>query len=297
MSLLRSLGPLGRVISVALLVLSPKLARAEPPTPAQCSDAFEESQRLSKKGKLQASMEQLVICGQPSCPQFLARECSSSYETTRMRLPTVNLQARDAEHRPLADVTVSMDGAKLVDRIAGVGLLVDPGLHEFVFEGAGFKPATVRIVIAEGQKNQPVVATLEPVPVAPPPPTFKAALPPAPPPHKGIPTATYVLGGIGVAALATGTIFRVIGSSDYSDLESRCGHACPPNDVDPVKTKFTISTIGFGVGAAALVAAGVVFVIGGDDHPKDDHARSGLSLRASCTGSGAAAFLEGSFSN
>jgi hypothetical protein len=152
----------------------------------------------------------------------------------------------------------------------------------------------VRIVVAEGQKNQLVVATLEPVPVVsrPVPAKEVAATTRAP---KGIPAATYVLGGLGLAGLATGTTFRIMGSSAYGDLESRCGHSCPPGDVEPIRTKFTVSSIGFGVGAAALLAAGVVWVVGSDGKPKGEAAVSRWSLGAAGTAGGSAAFVRGSF--
>ena len=82
--------------------------------------------------------------------------------------------------------------------------------------------------------------------------------PPAPTTHSGVPAATYVLGGIGVAALATGVVFRAIGAEQYNALAEDCGTACTDAQVDPVKAKYTISNISLGVGAGALVAGGVM---------------------------------------
>lgn len=301
MRLLGSFGlPLSLSMAAIVLIAAPSRALAEPtPTPAQCTEAFEESQRLSNKGKLQSALEQLVVCAQPSCPQFLAKECSSNYEVVSTRVPTIIVRIHDTAHRPVTDALISMDGTKLTDP-AGVAIPVDPGIHEFTFERAGSKPAKVRMAVAEGQKNQPVVVMLEPLPAAAPPParTAPSTPPPSgPAPSSGIPTASYVLGAIGIAGLATGAVFRLVGTNSYNDLETRCGRACSPDDVSPVRTQFTVSSIGFGVGAAALVAAGVVLVVGGGEERKADSATARWSLRATYTAGGGAALLEGYFND
>lgn len=303
MQFLGSLAPLIRVSwAAAAIALVPSVARAaEPPTPTECSAAYEESQRLSNKGKLQGALEQLVVCAQPSCPQFLAKECSSDYELVSKRVPTIIVRVQDATGKPLTEARVSMDGAVMSNSLGGAALPVDPGIHEFTFEQQGFQPATLRVVVAEGQKNQPVVAKLETLPVASPP-----AAPPVPSKPKArpsstgskrIPTASYVLGALGIAGLATGTAFRLIGADSYNDLEARCGRACPPDDVDPVKTQFTVSSIGFGIGAAALVAAGVVLVVGSDPEPRTDVATARWSIRAVYAPGGGAALFEGALGN
>jgi hypothetical protein len=309
MRLLSSFGLPFRVLSaVTALTAAPSLAWAEqPPTPTQCTEAFEESQRLSNKGKLQSAMEHLIICAQPTCPQFLAKECSSDYESVSVRVPTIIVRVHDHTQRPVTDALISMDGEKLRGSVEGVAIPVDPGLHEFTFERPGSQSAKVRVVVAEGQKNQPVVATLEPLPPAVSPSPVKAPPSKLPPSQSstssGIPTASYVLGAIGIAGLATGTAFRLVGAASYRDLESRCGRTCPPDDVTPVKTKFTISSIGFGVGAAALLAAGVVLVAGGGKESKTDSAIAAStastrwSLRALYTDGGGVAVLEGDFND
>ena len=270
------------------------------PAAAQCAEAFESSQRLSQAGKLQGALEQLIVCAQPTCPAFLTRECATTFERIRLSLPTVTLVATDAQGSPLPDVVVSIDGNRVTDRIAGLAVPVDPGLHEFVFERPGDPPVTINLLISEGEKNKRVVAVLGPPAPAP----ASVAVPPpvdsAPPPprkaNSGVPMATYVFGGIGVAALGVGGAFRVIGAADYNALAEDCETRCTDAQVDPVKTKYTISNIGLGVGAAALVTAGVFWFIDGN---------SGTSERASALrfqagpmyleGGGAAGVITGAF--
>jgi hypothetical protein len=283
-------------MTLTLLLAGPRTAWAEGPTSAACGEAFEESQRLTKSGKLLASLEQLIICAQPTCPQFLTKECTTTFERIKSNLPTITLVARDGAGVPLVDVVVTMDGKKLADKIGGLAVPVDPGLHEFTFEHGG-KTVAMSALVSEGERNKQVVAEFvapEPEPAAVP--AQPAAPPPAPEPKGGVPTATYVLGGVGLAALATGITFRLVASSDYNSLVADCGRSCQQSDVDSLKTKYTISSVGLGVGAGALVAAGVVLLVGGaGSKPSERASTTTWSIRPQFSGREAGGFVEGRF--
>lgn len=222
---------------------------------------------LSKQGKLTPALEQLLVCAQASCPPFLAKECTANYDRIKTSVPTVTLIARRSETEPLVDVKVSVDGKPLVTRIDGLSVPVDPGVHEFVFEHEGDAPVSVRVLLAEGEKNKPVVAEFRVAP--PPPPAAKEPAPlaptrpPAPEPAGfRVPAAAYVLGGVGIVGLGVGITFRALGAEDYNTLAESCGHRCEQSEVDAAKRKYLISHIGLGVGAAALVASGLVIYFG-----------------------------------
>jgi hypothetical protein len=279
-------------------------AANEAPSSEQCAEAFDASQRLSQSGKLQGALEQLIICAQPSCPAFLTRECTAEYERIQVSMPTVTLAATDEQGSPIVDVSVTVDGKRITDRIGGLATPVDPGFHEFVFERAGHPPVKVSVLISEGEKNKRVVAEFRPptapADVAPSPPVASSAPALPPPPssstRRSVPIATYVLGGVGIAAIGTGVAFRLIGASDYDALEKDCKSACNPDDVDPVRTKYTISKVSMGVGAAALVGAGVVFLIDRGSRSSETAKRPRLqALPVYLEGGGAAGMLEGTF--
>src|SRR5262249_44074220 len=82
---------------------------------------------------------------------------------------------------------------------------------------------------------------------------------------RGVPTLTWVLGGVGLAAIGSVPYLRFSAVGDYNDYNETCSPACNPDDVDKVRTKFLISNISLGVGAAALVGAGIVFAVGRGD--------------------------------
>lgn len=289
------------LVSAALSYVGAAKATDEAPTQAQCADAYDASQRLSQAGKLKSALEQLIVCAQTTCPRFLSQECTATFERVKLNLPTVTLVATDAQGSPLVDVIVTVDGQRVTEHIEGLATPVDPGLHEFVFEHAGDPPVTVKVLISEGEKNKPVVAAFGRQPA----PTESTATAPSPPvdstrpaqkTSSGVPIATYVLGGVGVAALGVGVAFRLIGAADYDALEKDCKTTCAPSQVDPVKTKYTISTVSLGVGAAALVTAGVFFLVDRASHKAELASRHRLQVQPIyLAGGGAAGMIQGAF--
>ena len=257
-----------------------------------CGAAFEEAQRLQGQGKLIASQAKLIECSQATCPPFLVRECVAAYDRLTASVPTITLVARDETGTPLTDVAVSVDGTAVADQIGGRAFSIDPGVHEFRFEYTG-KVVTVRVLLSEGEKNKPVVAEFvlhEPAPGG----ERPADTTPKEPAREGggIPTATYILGGAGIAALGAGVAFRLVAASSYNDLLDTCSPNCSSGEVASVRTKYVISTVGFGVGAAALIGAGAIWAFSGGSEPSVD--QGALTLTPSISRHGAFAVLRGS---
>lgn len=121
-------------------------------------------------------------------------------------------------------------------------------------------------------------------------------------------TASYVVGGVGVAALAAGGVFAILASSSKSTAESECGEGgggfsypsrCNPakqSQVDTAndraKIQATFATIGVISGAVLVSAAAVMFFVSrGKSAPTTG---LGATLRAAST-SGPGALLSGTF--
>jgi|GEM_PF-3357643 len=91
---------------------------------------------------------------------------------------------------------------------------------------------------------------------------------------KGVPgsaqkTAGYIVGGVGIAGLAVGTIFglRVLSKNDESESLCPTGQLCSPADqaryhasVDDARSARTVSLLGFGLGGAAIVAGAALLI-------------------------------------
>lgn len=85
-------------------------------------------------------------------------------------------------------------------------------------------------------------------------------------------TAGFVVGGVGIAAAATGVVFLALGKKENDAALAQCtggpdGNVCEDeidlenheNHVSTAKTNFTIGYVGLGVGVAGI-ATGVILV-------------------------------------
>ncbi|HET9955064.1 MAG TPA: hypothetical protein VFQ61_11195 [Polyangiaceae bacterium] len=263
-----------------VLALHPSRARAADSD--QCIDSFEQAQELRKRGKFVAATEQLIRCSQLSCPAFIVKDCTSWFGEVQAAQPSVVLSARQGA-QTLNDVQVFADNVLLSERLDGRSLPIDPGQHEFRFQAAGKEPVLVSVLIIEGEKHKPVIAEFPaPAPAiveSVPKPGESPAAPPdarvssdkssvatssdASLPERGrsVPVASYILGGAGLLAVGGGVVLRVIGANQFDDLKNSCGTTCATGDVDDVKTKYTLSKVAFGVGAAALITAGALYFV------------------------------------
>jgi hypothetical protein len=78
----------------------------------------------------------------------------------------------------------------------------------------------------------------------------------------GLPAATYVLGGIGMAALG---VFAYVGARakhDSSSLHATCAPGCPHDEVTALETKLVVADVALGVGVVSAAAA-VFFALRG----------------------------------
>jgi hypothetical protein len=103
----------------------------------------------------------------------------------------------------------------------------------------------------------------------------------------------YVLGGVGLASVAVGGVLTYWGNKDNSTLQSQCKPNCDPASVDHIRNMYIVGDIAFGVGAAALVATGWLFVT---SRPTETpHTAAGYRLDVQPTRSGAYASVSGAF--
>jgi hypothetical protein len=70
-----------------------------------------------------------------------------------------------------------------------------------------------------------------------------------------LPAASWLLGGVGVAAMGVFGYFGVRGMLDADHLRSTCVPACSSSDVADVHTKLVVADVALGVGVVSLVAA------------------------------------------
>ncbi len=211
-----------------------------------CDDSYVQAQRTRKAGKLRAAHAQLLVCARPTCPSFVTRDCTTWLAEVEKETPSIVVTAKDAQGQPATQVTVYMDDEKITDQLDGRAIAVDPGPHKMRYECQG-NTVTSDVVVAEGTKDQPLTAEFKPAkPPEPLPPTEPPPRQEKPAQRGGIPTATFVLGGIAVAGLA---LFTYFGLKDLSD--QGCKPNCTQDQADSVHSNAHLADISLLVGLLA----------------------------------------------
>jgi len=192
-------------------------------------------------------------------------------------------------------------GGKTVPPDQWVEPIVAPaGAVDVVLSDASGKELARQTVMATVGQKLPVDLDAQPAPppAAPAPHDVAAEDKPdnGPPPADTTPPASssgraklrpwaYVAGGVGVAGLATFTIFGLMSNSNYSDLQNSCHPGCPASkssEIDNGKTYQLVANIGLGVGIVGVAAGATLFVLslGGKSAP----ATTGLVVGPSFVG-------------
>lgn len=162
--------------------------------------------------------------------------------------------------------TVRRDGEVLPRAALGVEVPVDPGEHVIDFEGADGTHAQQRVVLAKREHKTIVVGFAKPSQVAavPTAPRRRDAPPPPKLYERKVTPWIYVTGGVGVAGLLTGSIAGLLAFNDKSAVNDLCsGPACTASGkdaADAAKLEATVSTVGFGVGLAGVIATAIVYI-------------------------------------
>jgi hypothetical protein len=169
-------------------------------------------------------------------------------------------------------LVVKRDGVTMGNAVFGTSAPVDPGQHEIEATAPGKKPWSTVVTLDASHRSVAVsIPRLEDAPVEalpPPPPTVLAGQSPAasgkkPSRGQGQKVAAVVAAGTGLTAIGVGTIFGIItnGKKKESDLHCR-QNLCDQKGVDlrdEALGSATVSTVTFGIGIAALVAAPVLW--------------------------------------
>lgn len=172
--------------------------------------------------------------------------------------------------------SVFRDGQAVPAASVGTEVAVEPGEHVIGIEGKGGARAEQRVLLQKGEHrtlvlgfarptNQPPVSGAGPTPpdrIEPPVPDRSVEAP-----TRGRPWI-YATAGIGVAGIATGAVAGILALRDSGVVSDECdGRACSPRGkeaADAARTEAAVSTIGFGVGLAGVVASAVLYIANGE---------------------------------
>lgn len=264
-----------------------------------CAQKFESAQTLRKDGKLKAAAEALIACSQPNCPTFIAKECTAIYSEVQSSLPTYTLRATEGRDKLITEVRVYLDGELISEAIDGRAVPIDPGVHDFRFVAKGKPEQSTKVLVAEGEKNKIVSVDFAPPEERAAPVAINVTEPVTPVDlgkerKSGPPLGAYILGGVGLAAIGAGVVLRVVADKDFDDAERSCAPSCSQSKTDSIDMKYNLSMASFAVGGAAIVGAGVIWLVSGSGSagPSTTHA---LSLKPTWRGDGVLAGWRGTF--
>jgi hypothetical protein len=254
-----------------------------------CASAYEDAQVQRNGGHLKAAKEQLKICVQDQCPDFVRTDCATWLSEVNAALPTVTFAAVDSAGADLIDVKVSVDGVVVVESLDGRAVEVDPGQHSLVFEYQGQR-VEQKLLVRQGEKNRVVRGQLK---------TDKdsdadgvldsedacpaeagdklhagCAAPDegsgdvATPSHSGIHPlllGSFISGGVGAAGFITAGIFELLERSEADAAIKECETGCTDERTEELiasnQRKADVQTVGLIVGGVGLVTGGVLFYL------------------------------------
>ncbi|HEX6274110.1 MAG TPA: hypothetical protein VFZ53_13775 [Polyangiaceae bacterium] len=266
----------------------------------KCPEAIEKLSRaeslyhaptiLGRLGECQVVVGQIVLGTEnlnrvvreqlpPNAPKAFKAAQERAAKVLETALPriarlTVNVEPLDAKP------SVTVAGTPVPSALIGVERPTDPGKHVVVATAGGYLEARTEVELSEGA-HQAVTLKLVPDPsvavVAPPPPVVSPApvnTAPAPadsaPQEGGGKTLAFVMLGVGGVGLVTGGVTGFLAIQKKSDLDcpDKTCTGSQADELDSANTLALVSTIGFGVGAAAAVVGVVLLATSGSSAEK-----------------------------
>jgi hypothetical protein len=201
--------------------------------------------------------------------------------------PTLSTLRIDAGDMP--GMVVKRDGLEVGRGSLGVPIAVDPGEH--VITAAAPEHEEWKATVTVGPNADTKAVTVPPL-------RKKAERifgisagggadgsgdPAEPRSGSGLRTAAFVTGGVGLAAIGVGAIFGGLALGDQGDADALCPakkcNARGQELVDSASTKALVSTLGFGLGLAAVGAGVTLYFIGSSAQKTDEPAEEAPSAK------------------
>lgn len=240
-------------LSGLLLALS-SAASAAQPSVEQCLEASDVSLELEMQEKLLATRDALRICASLACPHEVRDECARRIELVEQNIPDVFGEVVDETGRVRHDALIKIDGR--APAVAAQDVIeLEPGTHTLTAEAPGALPTTQTVTVKAREKKRRVRFLLRD---SAPPRSFAGGLGPRR-------SAALVAGGVGVASLATASVFAVLALERKQEAHALCPDATCSSSIGAERWQSAWQagnfTTGFVVGGVVAlgVAAGLWF--------------------------------------
>jgi len=244
-------------LALALLICAGSCARTARGQDEKlvCLAAHGDAQVERNANHLRAARAKLQRCAASTCPELITKDCTKWLAEVEQQQPSIVVAAKDEHGQDLVAVQAAIDGEVVATKLAGTPIEVDPGEHKLRCRLSDGREVNEPFVARENEHARlisvefPPLATTATLPA-----TIREA-------RGGIPTASWVIGGVGVAAALPWAVFGIWGWADKAHLDSTCKGTCTPGQIDEVKRDFLIADISAGVTIAAAAAAVIVAIV------------------------------------
>jgi hypothetical protein len=278
-----------------------------------CSAVYDAGLEQEQAGHLREAQSIYQNCAIDSCSDPVRHTCEAKALRLELDAPSVVPLAKDANGEPLVDAVVTLDGAELTSHLDGRALSVDPGLHEFVWSAGGTTIGSLRVVIAQGERNRELMMAVVPAttrePIAPQPSAAEPAAPVAPrvapkaalpapraataaTPERSISLTPYVLGGTALLGAGAYALLSSWARGDNAAL-GRCSPNCSQDSVSHVRALYIAADISLGVAAAAAIGSIASFTLFGASSEHEPAPRRSFALSVQPERTGALATVRG----
>ncbi len=239
-------------VGLALFAIAPSVHAVEK---AECVRSHVAGQERRLEGKLLEAQREFRICARAGCPEVVARQCVPWLQELEQRIPTVVIAIQDQTGADVRGTTVLLDSQPWPEARTGRAVALDPGEHVVAVRGDGFESVSQRVMVREGDRARRITLRVATRTQAEPAPRDQAE-------PSGSPVIAYVLGAVGIAALATGGYLFVTARSDAQELRDECAPHCGESEVDDVRTRLRWATVAGAIGVVSLGAGGYFLIAG-----------------------------------
>lgn len=233
-----------------------------------------------------------MLCAQESCPALVANDCATWASEIEASLSSVVFAVSDSSGQDVVDAHIYANGRLISERADGRAIAIDPGTYTFRFEAPPRAAVEETVSIRQSEKNRivrvqfGVLKTEKPGQMALP----RDTQAPRAPKPRGIPTGTWVLGGVALAGAAAFTTFALLGHGKYEDAKKcRTEPDCDELDslIDAGKRDYVVADVALGVGIASATAALIVYFVDRGSYAPTAPAAQGLRVEPDFANRGA----------
>ena len=211
---------------------------------ADCSASYQLAQREKMSGRFREARAELLACAKPTCPKFIASDCTGWLAEVELELPTIVVAALDASGKDLAGAELRVDGEVVPND--GLPHAFDPGAHVVELR-AGGRAFQQNVTLRTGEKARRVELRFAPAP-----PTLEIV-------KRPVPASAFAFGGLALAFAATSAVFWGLGTSDASAYNARCAAGpCTIAEHDAVMRELVAGDASLGLAVATAAIATVL---------------------------------------